>query len=380
MSDRQKLFYALLVSAFLHLAVGLILATWSTQHSSDAPKALPDLTQLTVTIMPPRPAAKPPAPLIAEAPTPIPPNMQRPVLDSDGLTPSSKAPAHPVFQSDANMVAGSRLPATGDLPLPSEAGPSRKFTDFADRSATIGKGRSQLEPVPARHPAPQSMPDQYPNAITKVQHTPEPIADATPTPRPTPTAAPDALALGKPTPTPAPAAQRPTPVEELARLSVAPSMHAHADVAPAPASPPTPPSASLPEPAVQREMEKTRVNGGINAPGPPGVDAIETPFGRYHRKLSNLIGSRWKLYLQEHPKDVGDVTILVKIDTNGKVASTRVLANHALDDLAELSTRAIMESDLPPVPDDLAPMLRNGKLEISFNFNVYDASNDSPGR
>jgi Gram-negative bacterial TonB protein C-terminal len=110
------------------------------------------------------------------------------------------------------------------------------------------------------------------------------------------------------------------------------------------------------------------------------VDAVETPFGRYHRKLSNLIGSRWQLYLQEHPKDVGEVTILVLLDTSGKVTATRVIANHSMDDLAELSTRAILESDLPPVPDDLAPMLRDGKLEITFNFNVYDPNDDSTGR
>jgi hypothetical protein len=143
---------------------------------------------------------------------------------------------------------------------------------------------------------------------------------------------------------------------------------------------PAPPSPDLPEPSTQRETEKTRIDGGITAPGAPGVDAVETPFGRYHRKLTNLIGSRWNLYLQQHPKDVGDVSILVKLDTSGKVTATRVLVNHSMDDLAELSTRAIMESDLPPVPDDLAPMLRDGKLEITFDFTVYDPSNDSPGR
>ena len=131
---------------------------------------------------------------------------------------------------------------------------------------------------------------------------------------------------------------------------------------------------------MQREINRTRIDGGIAAKGEPGVDAVETPFGRYHRKLSNLIGSRWKLYLQEHPKEVGDVTILIRLNTNGKVAGTRVVANHSIDDLADLSTRAIMESELPPVPDDLAPMLRDGKLEISFNFNVYDANNDPSGR
>ena len=84
--------------------------------------------------------------------------------------------------------------------------------------------------------------------------------------------------------------------------------------------------------------------------------------------------------LQAHPKDVGDVTILVLLNTNGKVAATRVITNHSMDDLADLSTKAIMESDLPPVPDDLAPMLRNGRLEITFNFNVYDPNTESPGR
>jgi len=370
MSDWKKLIYALLASVLLHLALCLVLATWSARHSSDVDKALPPFSQLTVTIMPPRAATASTAPVIA-APTP----MSRPVLDSDGLTPSAKAPANPVFQSDSNMVAGSQLPATGNLPLPTEAGPRRKFFDFADQAASTGKGQVPFEPPPARQSAPsaQSMPAQTQPAVAQAQPSP------TPKPTPAPTAAPDTVALGTPTPTPVPASQLPTPIEELARLTIPPPLRGHADMAPM-TRPPAPPSASLPEPAMQRETERTRIDGGITAPGRPGVDAIETPFGRYHRKLSNLIGSRWKLYLQEHPKDVGDVTILVKIDPSGKVAATRVIADHSMDDLGALSTRAIMESDLPPVPDDLAPMLRDGKLEISFNFDVYDASNDSPGR
>jgi hypothetical protein len=206
--------------------------------------------------------------------------------------------------------------------------------------------------------------------VTKVE-TPTP-APATPIPTPAPTAAPDELALGKPTPTPA---------TQLASLSTPPPLRANTEMTPMtrPAQA-LPPSPNAPEPSTQRELDKTQIDGGINTEGEPGVDAVETPFGKYHRKLSNLIGSRWQLYLQEHPKDVGDVTILVLLDTSGKVAATRVIANHSMDDLADLSTRAIMESDLPPVPDDLAPMLRNGKLEITFNFNVYDPNNEPPGR
>jgi hypothetical protein len=393
MSDRQKLFYALLASAFFHLALGLVLAFWTAQHSSEVERALPDLSQLVVTIMPPKPAEPPAAPkappktapkaapVIAAVPTPPPAHMMRPVLDSDGLKTASKAPANPVFQSDANMVAGSRLPATGDIPLPSMSGPTRKFMDFADQAASMGKGQTASIPNPPSAQSGAAMPLQTPFAITQVQRVPAPPAKSTPvpTPRPIPTPSREILAIGKPTPTPPPPTQLPTPIEQLARLNVPPPLHANPGI-PQPPSPQSPPQRSA-QPPTERETERTHIDGGITTPGAPGVDAVETPFGRYHRKLSNLIGSRWKLYLEEHPKDIGDVTIHVKLDTAGKVVATRVVANHSLDDLADLSIRAIRESELPPVPDDLAPMLRNGKLEIDFNFNVYDPSNnDSPGR
>jgi hypothetical protein len=395
MSDRQKLFYALLASAFFHLALGLVLALWTAQHTDDVARALPDLRDLTVTIMPQRASPPSPAAPAPPAPTPAPghllttaPAATPPVMDSDGLTHSNKAPAKAAFQSDANMVAGSQLPATGNLPLPSMAGPRRHFMDFANQAASMGNGFTPPLPASAGQNAP--MPEQTPSAITQVQHSARAQAQATPapipkpTPRPAPTAAPDTLALGTPTPTPAPPA--PTPAAVLAKLMLPPPMRGHADMAPmtpmtrSPDTQPAPPPQRPPQPATQRETEQTRIEGGITNPGGPGVDAIETPFGRYHHKLYNLIGSRWKLYLQEHPTDVGDVTILVTLKPNGKVAATRVTANNALDDLADISTKAIMDSELPPVPDDLAPMLRDGKLEVSFSFSVYDPSHDSPGR
>jgi hypothetical protein len=368
MSDRQKLLYAILASVFVHLAIGFVLASWTVLHSSDAEGPEPDLSQLIVSIMPPKQAA----PAIGAAPTPVPATMT-PVLDSDGLTASSKAPAHPLFQSDSNMAAGSLLPATGNVPLPSQAGPKRNFMDFANVPASIGKGETPSQPTRPRQAAQSapSAPGQMPAAITRAQ--PSPTAAPVSTPKPVPSAAPDDLALGKPTPPPAP-----TPVAELARLTV--PLRGSVEMAPMPKAPEAPPAPRVAEPSTQRETEKTRIDGSITEAGPEGVDAVETPYGRYRHKLSNLIGSRWHLYIQEHPKDVGDVTILVQLNTSGKVAATRVIANHAIDDLADLSTRAIMESDLPPVPDDLAPMLRNGKLEITFNFSLYDPGNDSPGR
>jgi len=126
------------------------------------------------------------------------------------------------------------------------------------------------------------------------------------------------------------------------------------------------------QPPTQRETTRTHIDGGITTPGAPGVDSVETPYGRYYHKLHNLIGSRFIMYQQEHPADVGEVTIHIKLAPSGKVLATRVVANHSADDLAGISTRAIMESDLPPIPDDLAPVLKNGNLEADFTFVIYD--------
>jgi hypothetical protein len=369
MSDRQKLFLALLASAVIHVAFGLILNSWRNgQTATDTPK--PDLSQLTVTIMPKAPPTPTPKPLLAAAPTPTPP-IVRPELDSDGLTRSTKAPEHALFQSDANMVAGSLLPAAGDVPVPTEAGPQRKFDEFADLAASVGKGQTPLQPTRPQPAQAASMPEQTPFAVTHVQNS------ASPPPTPPPTPPPNTIAIGTPTPTPAP-----TP-ELLAKLAAPPTLRANADIAPMNEPlPPSPPQPVQPpaEPSTQRQMEKTRIKGGITAPGGPAVDAVETPYGRYEARLMNLIGSRWDLYNEEHPKDVGDVTIRVMLYPNGRVASTRVVANNSIDDLADLSTRAIMESTLPPVPDDLAPMLHDGKLEVNLTFAIYDSTNDPSGR
>ena len=287
MSDRQKLFFALLASAFLHILIFYVLARWPTKHANDvlaAPKR--DLSQLTVTIMPPKAAApQAPVPALAAAaasPTPL------PVLDSDGLKKSAKAPEHALFQSDANMVAGSLLPGTGDIPVPSEAGPRRNFKEFANQPASMGKGEAPSQPRPMHHarPAPQppAMPVQTPYAVTQVRR----AATPPPTPVPTPTPSADNIALGHQTPTPEPAAQLPTPIAELARLAPrAPSLRAQADMAPMePPEPEAPPEPASPEGSMQKRTDRTRIDGGITAVGPDGVDAVETPFGRYHRKLS----------------------------------------------------------------------------------------------
>ena len=376
MSDRQKLFYAILASAIFHLGLFAVLDLWPTKHAPEIVKPPPELAQLTVTILPAKPTPPPVAVRPAPTPKPVPVAVVKPklppskpavpVIDSTGLKLAAQAPAHPVFQADANTKAGSRLPATGNIPLPSMGGPKRDFMDFSDHQRSMGKGEAGAP-----------MPEQTPSAITKVEEpaasptpvsTPVPTPPPTPRPAPTPGPGPDMLAIGKATPTP-----KPTPIEQLAKLNTPPPLRGDAQMK-------TMPQKRAPQPPTQLETEKTHIDGGITAPGDAGVDAADTPYGRYYRKIKVIIGSRWQLYQSEHLLDVGRVTVVATINTEGKVVSTRVLDRQSSDDLAGMSTRAILESHLPPLPDDLAPMLKNGKLEVTFTFEIYDPDHDPSGR
>ena len=151
-------------------------------------------------------------------------------------------------------------------------------------------------------------------------------------------------------------------------------LRGHADMKTMARATPEPPAPAEPEPGMHQEIDKTGVRGGITRRGPAGVDAQEGPFGKYHRQIGTLIGSRWNYYVKSQPDliAVGEVTILMKISPSGRVTQTRVVSNDANDGLAALSIKAIMDCKLPPLPDDLAPMLRDGKLEIPYTFTVYD--------
>jgi hypothetical protein len=80
---------------------------------------------------------------------------------------------------------------------------------------------------------------------------------------------------------------------------------------------------------------QTQLNGGAAISGSEGrlyeppyfrESLIETPFGRYHRTLSSIIGKAWNTAVnsQNPPIPKGSVTILVWLDPNGKVVSTKV--------------------------------------------------------
>lgn len=373
MSDHQKLYVALMASAFLHALMGLLIVVWTFVHPMGLEKPLPDLKQIEMTLM----AAPAPTPLeIAAlatpppAPPPSPPKVTRSTLDTDGLETTEKPPDKAAMESDINSRAASELPATGTAPLPSQEGKQRTFTNFKTQDFSLGHGAQ---------PAPPAKPDAAPSEVPPMV-TPEPEKSAldemralekpTPlfTPTPAPTATPhDAIALGKPTPVPTPepvrVAASASPAPQVAKLVPAPALRAHTEA----------PRTTPREPGYQPQREQTKIEGGISNKGKAGADVIATPLGRYKKTIADAIGSRWYFYINGRMDliTVGDVHIKFYVNQQGRPEEVKILSNTANDTFGNYCIQSVSEAKIPPLPPDVAPALVGGRLEIDYHFTIY---------
>lgn len=381
MSERQKIFFAVIASLVLHVVIAGSFTLWRWIHprSVETQTSEAEPEQLEVTLM----AAPTPPPLdvAAAEPTP-PPKVIRSTLDTDGLQATETPPENAMVESDKNSRAASELPATGDVPLPSQEGRELPFTQFKNQNYSLGKGEHpapEMEVAKATAPTPAPLtkpePTASPSEESQPTPTPFPLSKPTPvpTPAPTPTPTEDSIALGKPTPvpvsTPAPAFKttRDTshsiskPPQQLAKLTSPPPTYAQPEM--------LRPS----EPSYQPQHEQTKIKGSITNRGKPGVDAVASPIGRYKKSVADAIGSRWYYYVDQF-KDmitVGEVHVRFYLTPEGRVENAKIISNTSNASFGNLCVRAVLEAQIPVMPDELAPALNDGRLEIDYNFLTY---------
>src|SRR5215212_3868727 len=162
----RKLGLAILVSVVLHLAVGFSLAAFGTVFT------------------PPLPIEDEPAELtLMDLSTP-PPAVEKnvPFLETEASKESAEKPKQQTFESNANSLAASERPATGDLPLPSQDGKDKPALDLQTHDYSLSQQGST--PEPRQTAPPEKKPSEPPKA----------------SPTPAATAEPDQLALLKSTP------------------------------------------------------------------------------------------------------------------------------------------------------------------------------------
>src|SRR5881275_1850426 len=143
--DARTVLWALLVAILIHFAAAFLLAAFSGFFSPSVP-------------MPEQPAE---LTLVDLAPTSASKNSAFIETDESKKAPE---PKDKTFESNANSIGASELAATGELPLPSQAGKDRPFMDFETNPYSLETKGAQpqqstaAEPQQKQMPAPQEAP------------------------------------------------------------------------------------------------------------------------------------------------------------------------------------------------------------------------------
>jgi outer membrane biosynthesis protein TonB len=289
--DARTIFWALLVAILIHLFVAFLLAAFSGFFSPALPA--PDKpVELTFMDLSPASASKNSA-----------------FIETDE---SKKAPEpkDKTFESNANSIGASELAATGELPLPSQAGKDRPLMDFETQQHSLDTKGAQAEQKPA---------SEQKSAQPAAQ--PEPV----------------------------------TAAEQFALLTQ--KSAAALDAAAA---------ASQARSAYRRQKERTQIAGNITNRGISSVNALGTPLGRYQKIVADSIGSRWYTYVDQKRDliNIGTLRLRFVIDPSGRVKDLKVTENSSNEAFASVCVQSVLEAHLPPIPPEVVKTLPPEGLEV----------------
>jgi outer membrane biosynthesis protein TonB len=335
--ERRKLGLAILISLFLHLLVGFSLAAFGSAFTPALP--IEDKpVELTIVDLS---AAPPPS---------VPKNP--PFMETAPSKESADKPKEQTFESNANSIAASKLPATGDLPLPSQDGKERPAVNLETHDYSLPTDGSKPQPEPQSTAAPESKP-------TPAKPEPSEAPLFTPTAAPVATPEPEQLAMLRSTP--------PPPIK--APDETEPSLEQPAS---APTAAPRPKPELAPS-SYQAQKEETRITGRLTNRGPSSVNAVGTPLGRYQKAISDAIGSRWYYYMNKKMDlvSIGTAHLEAELDAQGHVKELRVVSNNANEAFANICLQSFQEAHIPPIPPDLIATLPDGRMHIDFSFTSY---------
>jgi outer membrane biosynthesis protein TonB len=341
--EYRTLGLAIVISLFLHLVIGYSLAAFGSAFTPALP--LEDKpVELTIVDL----SATPP-PLVPKNP---------PFMETAPSKQTAEKPKEQTFESNANSIAASKLPAAGDLPLPTQDGKDRPSMNLETHDYSLPTDGSKRQPEP-QSTVGESKPAPEATTAPKPKASEAPLS--TPTTAPITTPEPEQFALLKTIPPPpikAPDETEPSPPPVLA------------DSTPPVEPGPTP---DLTSSNYQAQKEETRLTGRLTNRGPSSVNAIGTPLGRYQKAVSDAIGSRWYYYMNKKMDliSIGTAHIEAKVDAEGHVQNLRVVSNNANEAFANICLQSFQEAHIPPIPPDLIATLPEGRMPVDFSFTAY---------
>lgn len=338
--EGRKLGLAILISLFLHFVVAYSLAAFGGAMGPSLPledKPV-ELTIVDLSATPPPPVPKDP-----------------PFMETAKSKESAEKPKEQTFESNANSIAASELPATGEAPLPSQEGKDRPAVNLETHDYSLATDGSKPQPEAQSTAVPESKPAPEATAPPKPKSTEPPI------PAPATTPEPEQFAMLTSTPPP------PIKAPDETESSPPPVMEAPA----APAVPRPKPERAASD--YQAQKEQTRVSGRLSNRGPSSVNAVGTPLGRYQKAISDAIGSRWYYYMKSKGDlvSIGTANLQAEVDAQGRVQNLRVVSNNANEAFANICLQSFQEARIPPIPPDLIAALPEGRMPVDFSFTAY---------
>lgn len=294
--NARTVFLALLAAIFIHLFIAFSLAAFGGVFSPAAPMEEKPV-QLTFVDL---------SPTVPKNPA---------FIETDESKKSAEPPKEKTFESNANSIAASEIPASGEAPLPSQMGKDRPRIDLESHAYSLQMNGAQPQPSSAPQEKQQPAPQTQPAPVTAA--------------------------------------------EQFAMLSAKP----------APATEPSARAAS----AYRDYKERTRISGRITNRGVSSVNALGTPLGRYMKFLLDAIGSRWYAFVDRQMDliSIGTARVIFTVDRSGQVKNLKVVENTANEALANVCIQSIQEAKLPPMSDDLAATLPAEGLDMDIPFTIY---------
>jgi outer membrane biosynthesis protein TonB len=230
----------------------------------------------------------------------------------------TEQPKEKTFESNANSIAASEQAAAGSMPLPSQDGSERTKLDFNSQAASLAQQGAQAQPSVAPQESATPQPSAQPTPMTKSEEF--------------------AMLTSRPTPRPTVAS---TPQQQRS--------------------------------SYQPLKERTRLAGSITNRGTSAVNAVGTPLGRYQKTLFDAIGSHWYAYIEQKADlvSLGTTRVSFWVDRSGRVKNLKVLSNNSNEAFANVCLQAILDSKLPPIPEDVAGALPPEGLESEIAFTTF---------
>ena len=230
----------------------------------------------------------------------------------------TEQPKEKTFESNANSIAASEQAAAGSMPLPSQDGSERTKLDFNSQAASLAQQGAQAQPSVAPQESATPQPSAQPTPMTKSEEF--------------------AMLTSRPTPRPTVAS---TPQQQRS--------------------------------SYQPLKERTRLAGSITNRGTSAVNAVGTSLGRYQKTLFDAIGSHWYAYIEQKADlvSLGTTRVSFWVDRSGRVKNLKVLSNNSNEAFANVCLQAILDSKLPPIPEDVAGALPSEGLESEIAFTTF---------